>query len=73
MGVEYFAWLGLGTLPDSVIIVNEHDETFVFDIRKQVFERDDYFLKAKYDPGSDYKQITKEKAAEILAAITKDK
>lgn len=67
---EYYGWLGIDKYDTVVQIVN--NMASVYRIADKMFRRDDYFLKAKYDPGSEYEPITEEEARIIIERIERE-
>lgn len=69
MAKKYFGWVGKGGYKNVVII--ENHEARVFNIPNQEWETDNEFLKAMWDPGSEFDEITEAMANEILERIKK--
>ena len=67
MAKQYFGWIGHGGYKNVVII--ENSEARVFNVPKKEWETDNEFLKAKWDPGSDFEEITKEEAEKIIEKL----
>ena len=64
---EYYGCLGIDTYDTVVMIVDE--EAYVYRVPEKMFRRDNYFLKAKYDLGSEFEPITEEEARTIIERI----
>lgn len=67
MAEKYYGWIGSGGYKNVIII--ENNEARVFNIPNHQWETDNYFLKAKWDPGSDFEEITKEEAEKIIKKL----
>ena len=70
MAEKYFGWIGKGGYKNVVIIENL-SEARVFNKVKGEFETDNEFLKAAWDPGSEFEEITKAEAEKIIAEMKK--
>ena len=70
MKERYYGWLGIRGY-DGVVKVINNCEAYVYNKRKKFFERDDDYLKAAFDPGSDFDEITKDEAMEIIGGLSK--
>lgn len=70
MSEKYFGWVSRGGY-SNVVIIKNLCEAHVFNKRINDFEIDNYYLKAAWDPGSEFDEITKEQADEIIARIKK--
>lgn len=68
VSAKYYGWLGQGGYDGLVKIENGH-EAYVFRAAEGKFVRNDDYMKAKYDPGSDFEEITKEEADAIVAKL----
>lgn len=67
MAKEYYGWIGKGGY-QNVIVIEGH-EARVFNRTKKAWETDNEFLKAKWDPGSEFDQISAEEAKKIMERI----
>ena len=67
MAKEYFGWIGRGGYKNVVII--ENGEACVFNVPDKKWEKNNEFLKAKWDPGSDFEEITREEADKVIAKL----
>ena len=68
---EYYGWLGIDKYDTVVKIVDE--EAYVYRVSDKRFVGNNEFLKAKYDPGSEYEPITEEEARTIIERIERKK
>lgn len=68
MNEKYYGWLGKGGY-DGVVKIVDYSEAYVFNKAKKDYRRDDEYLKAAFDPGSDFEEITKEEAEKIIEKI----
>lgn len=67
---KYYGWAVSGGYGCVVKIV-DRCEAYIFSKTSGEFRRDDEYLKAAFDPGSDFDEITKEEAAKIVAELSK--
>lgn len=65
MAEKYYGCIGLNRY-NSVVKVVDGCEAYIYNRWEKEYYRNDYYLKAMYDPGSEYDEITKEKAEEII-------
>jgi len=70
MAEKYFGWIGTGGYK-NVVIVTDLSEAKVFNKAKGEFEVDNEFLKAAWDPGSDFEEISKAEADKIIRELKK--
>ena len=69
---RYFGCLGIKGY-DSVVKIVDGCEAYIFNRILGDFKQNDDYLKAMYDPGSDYDEISEEKAKEIIRGIMDEK
>lgn len=67
---KYYGWLGASGF-DGVVKIIDNSEAYVFNTKEKDYRRDDEFLKAAFDPGSDFEEISKEEAEKIIEKVTK--
>ena len=67
---KYYGWLG-GAGYDSLVKIKDNSEAYVFNREKKDFHRNDEFLKAAYDPGSDFEQISEDEANKLIGEWSK--
>ena len=65
MADNYYGWLGEKGY-DGLVMVTDQGAAYVFNRPSNKFRRDDEFLKAKRDPGSEFEEITREEADALL-------
>lgn len=67
MAKEYYGWIGNGGYKNVIVIENQ--EACVFNRTKKAWETDNDFLKAKWDPGSEFEKISEGQAKQIMERI----
>lgn len=67
MNAEYYGWLGAKGY-DTVIKIEDYD-AYVYRTVEQKFVKNNDFLKAKWDPGSEFEAITKKEADKVIDRI----
>ena len=67
MNAEYYGWLGAKGY-DTVIKIEDYD-AYVYRTVEQKFVKNNDFLKAKWDPGSEFEANTKKEADKIIDRI----
>ena len=72
MSVKYFGWIGTGGY-QNVVIVENMCEAKVFNKPKGEFRVDNYFLKAMWDPGSEFEEISEAEAKKIVEKLQNEK
>ena len=65
MAEKYYGWLGASGY-NGVVKVIDYSEAYVFNKEMGDYRRDDEFMKAAIDPGSDFEEISKEEAEKII-------
>lgn len=70
MTEKYYGWLGASGF-DGVVKIIDNSEAYVFNNKEKDYHRNDEFLKAAFDPGSDFEEISKEEAEKIIEKVTK--
>ena len=70
MAKKYYGWIGTGGYK-NVVIVEDLSEARVFNKVTGEFEVDNEFLKAAWDPGSDFEEITEAEAQKIMKEMEK--
>lgn len=68
MAEKYYGWLGASGYNGVVKIVGL-SEAYVFNKEQGDYRRDDEYLKAAFDPGSDFEEISKEEAEKIIEGM----
>ena len=67
---KYYGWLGASGF-DTVVKIKDYSEAYVFNIKEKKYVRNDDYLKAAFDPGSEFEAITKEEAEAIIEKVKK--
>lgn len=68
--VKYYGWIG-GNGYDGLVKIVDNSEAYVFNKEKKDFHRSDEYLKAAFDPGSDFEEISEEEANDLIEGLTK--
>lgn len=68
MAEKYFGWIGSGGY-DGVVLIKDYSEAYILTSEHKEFHRNDEYLKAAWDPGSEFDEITKEEADKIIAKL----
>lgn len=66
--IKYYGILAAGEI-DGLVKIEDGIEAYVFNQKKKKFVRDNYYLAAAYDPGTDFWDLTEEEAMEILEEL----
>ena len=70
MHEKYYGCLGVKGY-NSVVKIVDGCEAYVYNRLYGAFRRNDDYLKAAYDPGSEYEEISKEEAEKIIEGLKK--
>ena len=62
---RYYGWIGEHGY-DSVVKITDAFDAHVFNREKKDFIKNNYYLKARYDPGSEFEEISEEEALELI-------
>jgi len=71
MDIKYYGWIyesGYG----SVVKIVDRAEAYVFNRKEKKFRRNDDWLKAMFDPGSEFEEIPKDKAMTLIEGWSKE-
>lgn len=68
MPEKYYGCIGTKGY-NSVVKIVDGCEAYIYNRLYKEYRRNDDYLKAMYDPGSEYDEISKEKAAEIIKSL----
>jgi len=68
MEVQYYGCKGINGY-NSVVKIVDASEAYIYNRLYKAFHRNDEYMKAMFDPGSEYDEITKEKAEEIIRSL----
>ena len=68
MADKYYGWLGAKGY-DGLVKIKDHSEAYVFNHEKKDFYRNDEYLKAAFDPGSDFEEISADEAKDLLTKL----
>ena len=68
MEVKYYGCIGINGY-NSVVKMVDASEAYIYNRLYKAFHRNDDYMKAMFDPGSEYDEITKEKAEEIIRSL----
>lgn len=71
METKYYGWI-FGDEYGSVVKVVNKSEAYVFNVREKDYHRNDKYLKAMFDPGSEFEEITESEAAEVTKSLLDD-
>lgn len=63
--IRYYGRMGAGEYV-GVVKIEDACRAYVYHLKKKKYVRDDYFLCAAYDPGTDYWEVNEEEAQEII-------
>ena len=70
MAERYFGWIGTGGY-DGVVMIKNYSEAYVMTNASKEFHRNDEFLKAMWNPGSEFEEISEAEAKKIIGGIQK--
>lgn len=65
---KYYGWIGAGGY-DGVVMVKNYSEAYIMTRVHKEFHRNDEYVKAAFDPGSEFEEISKEEAEKIMEKI----
>ena len=68
MTEKYYGCIGTNGY-NSVVKIVDSSEAYIYHRLYKAFRRNDDYLKAMFDPGSEFDEITKEKAEEIIGKL----
>ena len=68
MAVKYYGWIGAKGY-NGVVKVKDMSEAHILTKAHKEFHRNDEYLKAVWDPGSEFDEITEVEAKEIMEKI----
>ena len=68
MAVKYYGCLGKGGF-NGVVKIENYSEAYVFNKGKKEFVRNDEYMKAAFNPGSEFEAITEEEANAIVEKL----
>lgn len=69
MAVKYYGWLGVKGYNGLVKVV-DNSQAYVFDKKTKDFKRNDDYLKAAWDPSSDFDAISDKDAADLIKKLS---
>lgn len=72
MSVKYFGWIGTGGYK-NVVIVENMSEAKVFNRASGELVVKNEYLKAMWDPGSEFEEISEAEAKKILEKLQNEK
>lgn len=67
---KFYGWIGSGGYK-SLVKIKDNSEAYVFNKAEKDFHRNDDFLKAAFDPGSDFEQISEAEAQDLIKELSK--
>ena len=70
MATKYYGWLGASGY-NGLVKIKDNCEALVFNKKEKKFHRNDDYLKAAFDPGSDFDEISEKEAAALLKELSK--
>lgn len=68
MDIRYYGWIG-GNGYNSMVKIQKEDgiwKAYVFNRPEKAFRPDDYYLKAMWDPGSEFEEISEDEAMSLI-------
>lgn len=68
MAEKYYGCIGIKGY-NSVVKIVDSSEAYIYNRLYKAYHRNDDYLKAMFNPGSEYDEITKEKAEEIIRSL----
>ena len=69
--IRYFGILGADDYIGIVKII-DRSEAYIYHLKKKKYIRNDNYLNALFDPGTDYEEVTEEEANDILNDLMSD-
>lgn len=68
MEEKYYGCIGIKGY-NSVVKIIDSCEAYIYNRWDKEYRRNDDYMKAMFDPGSEYDEITKEQADEIIRGV----
>ena len=68
--VKYYGWLGLDGY-NGLVKVENNSAAYIYDRKKKTFRRDDKYIKAAIDPGSEFDEISEKAAKDLMQRLSK--
>lgn len=70
MATKYYGWLGQNGY-NGLVKIKDNSEAYVFNKKEKNFRRNDTYLKAAFDPGSEFEEISATEAAALQKELAK--
>lgn len=68
MAIKYYGWLGLKGY-NGLVKIKDNSEAYVYNKKEKDFRRNDTYLKAAFDPGSEFEEISAKEAEALLKEL----